>query len=100
MNSNSAPGVKYNNKGRPSFNFGPGGPPYAQNATPAEQNAAMRRTFPEHYLLQNIYEKKTGQSGTPGTGPANKIRAMIGSFKGGRTRKMKRKSKKSRKNRH
>ena len=102
MSSNNSNRVKYNNKGRPSFNFGPGGPPYERNATPAQQNAAMRRTYPEHYLVQNIYEKKTGQSGTPGTGPLNHIRGFIGSVKGGKTRKARKakKSRKSRSNRH
>jgi hypothetical protein len=55
--------------------------------------------------VRRLYETKTGMNGTPGTGPANNIRAFLGikvpkGAKGGsksrKTRRLRQKSKKSR----
>jgi hypothetical protein len=54
---------------------------------------------PFNKTLTQVYEKKTGQSAEPGTGPANSIRKFLGIYKGGRrknTRRARRQSKKTR----
>lgn len=114
-----------NNSGKVHINWGPGGLPYGREppaGTPehaewerevkSETNAAkkkiLNRTFTrlnskaKNQAIRNVYESKTGQSATPGTGPANLIRAFTGvrvprGAEGGRrTRRKNKKSKKTR----
>jgi hypothetical protein len=53
----------------------------------------------KNQIIRNIYEMKTGQNSTPGEGPANVIRAMLGVRVPRRAKGGKRKTRKMRKSR-
>jgi len=117
-----------NNSGKVHINWGHGGLPYGREPpagtpehaewkrevkgfTNAAKQKILNRTFArlnskgKNQAIRNVYESKTGQSATPGTGPANLIRAFTGvqvprGAEGGKrkTRKMRKsRSKKTRK---
>jgi len=115
-----------NNNGKIYINNGPGGaagpPPPPRNSPEYPEwekqynksgknakRAFLNRKFSNvtkkgtNQAIRNVYESKTGQNATPGTGPANLIRLFAGvsapkGSKGGsrKTRRLRKNSKKTR----